>query len=203
MNFEWTNFYMEFANELLKYKDNRKELIEKMKLIPIISFPQMDNIDPFSVFGLINKGYTKQNKITIIKSIKDEFKIECEIPKGFSGIPASDNRNAYFFNPKGNAKEIENEINSLWELFEIAINYADNNTNENRQKFIEKYDAINIKGTKFKLTIGLYWIRPFRYINLDDTNRKFIKAKLPDYAKYIENFPNGKEYLELCDKLLE
>ena len=33
MNFDWTNFYMEFANELLKYKDNRKELIEKMKLI--------------------------------------------------------------------------------------------------------------------------------------------------------------------------
>lgn len=100
MNFEWTNFYMEFANELLKYKDNRKELIEKMKLIHIISFPQMDNIDPFTIFGLINKGYTKQNKITIIKSIKDEFKIECEIPKGFYGIPASNPTNAYFFNPR-------------------------------------------------------------------------------------------------------
>lgn len=199
MNFEWTNFYMEFANELLKYKDNRKELIEKMKLILIISFPQMDNIDPFTIFGLINKGYTEQNKIAIIQSIKDKFKIECEIPRGFYGIPASNPTNAYFFNPNGNS--IENEINSLWELFEVAINYADNNTSENRQKFIEKYDAINIKGTKFKLTMGLFWIRPFRYINLDDTNKEFIKDNFPNY--YKKSLPNGKEYINLCDKLLE
>ena len=199
MNFEWTNFYMKFANELLKYKDNRKELIEKMKLIHIISFPQMDNIDPFTIFGLINKGYTEQNKIAIIQSIKDKFKIECEIPRGFYGIPASNPTNAYFFNPNGNS--IENEINSLWELFEVAINYADNNTSENRQKFIEKYDAINIKGTKFKLTMGLFWIRPFRYINLDDTNKEFIKDNFPNY--YKKSLPNGKEYINLCDKLLE
>lgn len=202
MNFEWTNFYMEFADKLLD-KNNREKLIEKIMSIgfgiPKIIYEY--NIDPFSVFGLLNKGYTKQNKITIIKSIKDEFKIKSEIPKGFSGIPASNPTNAYFFNPNGNS--IENEINSLWELFEVAINYADNNTSENRQKFIEKYDAINIKGTKFKLTMGLFWIRPFKYVNLDKTNREFIKSKLPDYAKYIKNFPNGKEYLELCDKLLE
>ena len=202
MNFEWTNFYMEFADKLLD-KNNREKLIEKIVSIgfgiPKIIFEY--NIDPFSVFGLINKGYTKQNKITIIKSIKDEFKIECEIPKGFSGIPASNPTNAYFFNPYGN--NVENEIDILWEVFEIAIKYADNNTPENRQKFIEKYDAINIKGTKFKLTMGLFWIRPYNYVNLDKTNRKFIKAKLSDYTKYIENLPDGKKYLELCDKLLE
>ena len=201
MNFEWTNFYMEFADKLLD-KNNREKLIEKIMSIgfgiPKIIYEY--NIDPFSVFGLLNKGYTKQNKITIIKSIKDEFKIKSEIPKGFSGIPASNPTNAYFFNPNGNVIE---EINNLWEFFEVAINYAENNTNENRQNFIEKYNKINIKGTKFKLTMGLFWIRPFKYVNLDKTNREFIKAKLPDYAKYIKNFPNGKEYLELCDKLLE
>ena len=212
MNFEWTKFYIEFAKELLEYKnkDKHKELIEKMKFV----FNGIDKeipeavyreymVDAFTVFGLFNKGHAHQTRVNIVKAIKEEFKIQCEAPKLFDGIPVVNPINACFFNPKGNVEEIENEINSLWELFEIAINYADNNTNENRQKFIEKYDAINIKGTKFKLTIGLYWIRPFRYINLDDTNRKFIKAKLPDYAKYIENFPNGKEYLELCDKLLE
>ena len=212
MNFEWTKFYIEFAKELLKYKnkDRHEELIEKMKFV----FNGIDRVipdavyrecmvDAFTVFGLFNKGHAHQTRVNIVKAIKDEFKIECEAPKSFDGIPVVNPINACFFNPKGTVGEIESEINSLWELFEAAINYADNNTSENRQKFIEKYDAINIKGTKFKLTIGLYWIRPFRYINLDDTNRKFIKAKLSDYNKYIENFPNGKEYLELCDKLLE
>lgn len=202
MNFDWTNFYMEFADKLLD-KNNREKLIEKIMSIgfgiPKIIYEY--NIDPFSVFGLINKGYTKQNKITIIKSIKDEFKIECEIPKGFSGIPASNPTNAYFFNPYGN--NVENEIDILWEVFEIAIKYADNNTPENRQKFIEKYDAINIKGTKFKLTMGLFWIRPFKYVNLDKTNREYIKFKLPNHSQNIKQLPNGKEYINLCDNLLE
>ena len=201
MNFEWTNFYMEFADKLLD-KNNREKLIEKIMSIgfgiPKIIYEY--NIDPFSVFGLLNKGYTKQNKITIIKSIKDEFKIKSEIPKGFSGIPASNPTNAYFFNPNGNVIE---EINNLWEFFEVAINYAENNTNENRQNFIEKYNKINIKGTKFKLTMGLFWIRPFKYVNLDKTNREYIKFKLPNHSQNIKQLPNGKEYINLCDNLLE
>ena len=205
MNFEWTNFYMEFANELLKYKDNRKELIDKMKLINNINISKItmgDYIDPFSIFALFNyQGIAHQKKINILESIKNEFTIEVETPKIFDGIPAMNIYKLCFFNPKSNA--IQNEINSLWELFEIAINYAKNNTNENRQNFIEKYDTINIKGTKFKLTMGLFWIRPFNYINLDKTNREYIKFKLPNHSQNIKQLPNGKEYINLCDKLLE
>lgn len=205
MNFEWTNFYMEFANELLKYKDNRKELIDKMKLIKDINISKItmgDDIAPFSIFALFNyQGIAHHKKINILESIKNEFKIEVETPKNFDGIPAMNIYKLCFFNPKSNA--IQNEINSLWELFEIAINYAKNNTNENRQNFIEKYDTINIKGTKFKLTMGLFWIRPFNYINLDKTNREYIKFKLPNHSQNIKQLPNGKEYINLCDKLLE
>ncbi|MBS4763743.1 MAG: AAA family ATPase [Brachyspira sp.] len=161
-----------------------------------------DYIDPFSIFALFNyQGIAHQKKINILESIKNEFTIEVETPKIFDGIPAMNIYKLCFFNPKSNA--IQNEINSLWELFEIAINYAKNNTNENRQNFIEKYDTINIKGTKFKLTMGLFWIRPFNYINLDKTNIKFINYKLPNYSQNIKTLPNGKEYLNLCDNLLE
>ena len=31
--FQWTNFYMELATALLEYKNNRSELIEKLKTI--------------------------------------------------------------------------------------------------------------------------------------------------------------------------
>ena len=55
MNFEWTNFYMEFANELLKYKDNRKELIDKMKLIAYGNFLKSLLIMPKIILMKIDK----------------------------------------------------------------------------------------------------------------------------------------------------
>ena len=78
---------MEFANELLKYKDNRKELIDKMKLIKDINISKItmgDDIAPFSIFALFNyQGIAHHKKINILKSIKNEFKIEVETPKNF------------------------------------------------------------------------------------------------------------------------
>ena len=206
MNFEWTNFYMEFANELLKYKDNRKELIDKMKLINNINISKItmgDYIDPFSIFALFNyQGIAHQKKINILESIKNEFTIEVETPKNFDGIPAMNIYKLRFFDTQGQQAKID--IENLWNIFEASINYADNNTNENREAFIKYYNlAKDIKGVNWSLTMGLFWIRPYNYVNLDKTNRKFIKAKLSDYTKYIENLPDGKKYLELCDKLLE
>ena len=32
-NLNWTNFYMEFADKLLEYKDNRTELIQKIQKV--------------------------------------------------------------------------------------------------------------------------------------------------------------------------
>lgn len=51
--------------------------------------------------------------------------------------------------------------------------------------------------------MGLYWIRPSKYINLDVKNEIFIKNKLPDYYKYVKSSTNAEKYLELCDELLE
>ena len=69
--------------------------------------------------------------------------------------------------------------------------------------------AKDIKGNKWKLTQGLYWIRPFNYINLDNPSRKFIIENniIPDYNKYLSDanktMINGEEYLTICDKLIE
>ena len=204
MNFDWTNFYIEFADKLLKYKNNREELIEIIKSINSIDISKIimdDNIDPFTIFETFNRGISNQNRINILIEIAKKFDINIKVPEKFSGVPVMLAIKSRFFDTKDAQAKID--IEYLWNIFEASINYADNNTPENRQKFIEKYDAINIKGTKFKLTMGLFWIRPYNYVNLDKTNRKFIKAKLSDYTKYIENLPDGKKYLELCDKLLE
>ena len=208
MSFEWTEFYKEFANKLLKYKnkDKHKELIEKMKSVDIIDISKItmeEDIEPFSIFALFNyQGIKKHKRINILESIKNEFKIEVEMPKNFDGIPAMNIFKLCFFNTKGQQAKID--IENLWNIFEAAINYAENNTTESREAFIKYYDlAKDINGVNWSLTMGLFWIRPFKYVNLDKTNREYIKFKLPNYSQNIKQLPNGEEYINLCDKLLE
>ena len=84
MNFEWIDFYTEFATKLLEFKDNREELIHKIYSIYDnigISVPKLEkddeitDIDPFTVFGLFNKGITNNNRILILNGIASEFQI--------------------------------------------------------------------------------------------------------------------------------
>ena len=76
--FDWIPFYEEFADKLLAYKDNRQELIEKIKHvyeITKIKLPTLErnengdneivDIDPFTTFGLFNKGITDANRVKI------------------------------------------------------------------------------------------------------------------------------------------
>ena len=201
MNFDWTDFYMEFADKLLQYKNNRKELIEILNSISNINLPAISDIDPFSIFGLFN--YAKINKIkkkSIMEKIKDKFHIKFEVPKHSGGVPTVFPLKKLFFEPNL-VKSVD--IENLWNIFETSINYAKENTDKkNKKEFINAYNlAKDINGVKWSLTIGLYWIRPFNYINLDDTNREFLKAKFPKY--YKKSLPNGEEYLNLCNELLE
>lgn len=199
----WVDFYKEFANKLLEFKNKRKELIEIIKSTPNINFPKIDDIDPFTVFGLLN-GQGWDFRENMIKYISEKFKITSKLTEWFWISPHS-NFNRIFYNPSQNDKK---DIENLWNFFETAINYADNNTNENREKFIKSYNvAKDIKGNKWKLTIGIHWIRPFNYIILDKPSRKFIIENniIPDYANYLSDnsIINGEEYLQICDKLIE
>ena len=75
--FDWVDFYKEFASKLLDYKDRRDELVEKVKAIYTMTGMNMptlekDNnlidIDPFTVFGLFNKKLKDDNRIKILTS---------------------------------------------------------------------------------------------------------------------------------------
>lgn len=61
MQFEWINFYSEFATKLLEFKNKRAELITdiqsaysaiNMKLPKLEREDSIIDIDPFTVFGL-------------------------------------------------------------------------------------------------------------------------------------------------------
>ena len=50
------------------------------------------------------------------------------------------------------------------------------------------------------LTMGLYWIRPDKFVALDENNTQYIRRHFPNVRMYGST-PNGAEYLELCDDL--
>ena len=189
--FAWVDFYKEFANKLLEYKNKRDQLIELVKKIYSetgINLPtlELDNklvdIDPFTVFGLFNKSSMREeNRIKIITEVKKLFSVGTEVPTSFDSIPVLNNQNAtfyYFIDSRG-----DKDIDDLWELFESALKYAKNPTVDNREALSRFFDAvINKKGNgNSKITMGLYWIAPDSFLNLDSRNEWYIykSGKIP------------------------
>ena len=215
--FIWNEIYEEFATKLLEYKNDRKNLISKiqnvyeeidMKLPKMESNGKILDIDPFTIFGLFNKGITDDNRKRILGEIAKQFNLKNKVPFSFEGIPLVNNLRSTFFNFA--EERGENDINNLWEVFESAIRYADNPTQGNKLKIESTYNnVIKQKGIQWNITMGLYWIRPNTYINLDSKNREFIiKQKiLPEQfikeVNQFKNVPNGEQYIQLCDLLLE
>ena len=210
----WVDFYMELADKLLPYKTNRKALIEKIKTVYNalnMRLPKLEadnniiDIDPFTIFGLFNKGITDENRIAILKGIGQEFSVKADVPTSFDGIPVLNNLAATFYYFIGERQD--NDIDNLWQVFVSALEYADTNSESSKKAFIEAYDvALQQKGVKWNLTMGLYWIRPYKFINLDSRNRWYIcnPQNMPaDYVESVGNFetiPNGEEYLAIIYK---
>lgn len=217
--FDWVDFYKEFASKLLQYKDNRKELVKKVLEIykrTGINLPtlELDNkiidIDPFTVFGLFNKSSQKEsNRIKIISTIADLFRVSSPVPTSFDSVPVLNNQNATFYYFIGGRKD--NDINELWLLFESALAYANSNTPNNRVTLSKYFDlAINKKGNgNSKITMGMYWIAPNCFLNLDKRNKWYIyeSGKIP--SSLVNTLPaiknnekiSSSKYLDITDKL--
>lgn len=218
--FDWISFYEEFAYKLLAYKDNRQELIEKIKQVyevTGIKLPTLErnengdneivDIDPFTTFGLFNKGITNANRVKIITAIKDLFEVSSPVPTYFDGIPVLNNQMATFYwfgSGRG-----EHDIDNLWDVFDYAIALSRSDSPELREKFSDSFNAsLSQKGVKWNLSMGLYWIRPNRFLNLDSRNRWFIinNDSLPESVvakvRNLKSMPEAEAYLAICDECL-
>lgn len=216
MNIDWIDFYKEFSLRLLEYKENREELLEKFKIIfsrinqryPFVERGDTDNYEdicPFTIYATFNKAIKDENRIQLLQQIKEMFHIEAAVPTGFDSIPVMMNLSAWFFAYK--EKRNETDIDNLWELFEKAIKFADEVNQENRDSFVEIYDkVITQKMVKWNITMGLYWIRPFNFLNLDSKNREYL-LNHPLYKKIVLSYsilrtpPSGENYVSLIENL--
>lgn len=213
MKYDWIDIYQEFANRLLDYKRNRKELIKILQEIYVelnLNYPLKDgnevgkDVCPFSVMGIFNKHISESNRINILSKIKEKFNLKANVPTDFSGIPILNNMRSMFYHFTPNRKE--EDIPNLWNLFETAIKYADNQNENNYHEFCKNYNKV-IKQplVKWNITLGLFWIRPYTYLNLDAKNREYLKNSTNEF-KTVKNIvklsdvPKAEEYLKIIEE---
>lgn len=213
LNYDWIEFYSSFANKLLEYKKDRKTLLEKLQNVfksLELKFPKLEadnsisDIDPFSIFGMFNKNLKNENRTLIIKELSKEFCVNnIRIPTKFDGVPLLNNLKANFFSW---TRQI-NDIDNLWELFQTALQYADaKDKTQIKNKFIESYNIV-IKQSciKWNITIGLFWIRPYYFIDLDKKMRDYIKDYCPEIVEnkteLFDSVPDGESYLWLSETI--
>ena len=171
--YTWIPFYKELATKLLKYKDNRNELVkliysfDKTEYLHMEDKSKITDIDPFSFYGIFNRGITEDNRKKTLKKIKEFFQLINEIPYDFDGIPILNNQKSFYF--KWDSYEIlKQSCNFYWNLFEKVVNRTIT------QKNIE--ELANIKGIGLAMTtMPLFWINPDFYLPLDKNTVEYLK----------------------------
>lgn len=215
--YTWVAFYMELADKLVAFKDNRQELIRDLQALYGdigIKLPKLDSletpadIDPYTVFGLFNKGITEANRKKIISGMADKFGVAAAQPRDFTGLPVLNNLNATFYAFSDDERRGERDIDNLWRVFEAELALSAEDDEPNRKAFVDAFDdTVGQFGLGWKLTMGLYWARPHDFINLDSRNRWFMGDEAKAGADIANVVPkekdaalhDGTRYLSICD----
>jgi 5-methylcytosine-specific restriction protein B len=205
---EWTHFYTEIANKILEYQNNRRELLMKVKMILLTTdnedyFDDTDEICPFSVMGVFNRGIDEANRINILELFAKTFDIITPIPTLFSDFPLLLSMDPRFYEDKATGYNRTKHIDKLWDLFEAAIFLADSPSREIKGRFIEFYNyVISQPCRRHNITFGLFWIRANYYIPLYETTKKrLVDNGFAEKGFELLDIPNARKYLEICDRV--
>lgn len=217
--YDWVPFYKECATKMLGYRNDRQNLINKVKSMydaTGINLPTLErdnnivDIDPFTILGLFNKSSMKpSNRIKLISAFATEFGIQAKVPTTFDSIPVLNNQNATFYYFLEEGGRDADDIGQLWSLFESALEYAESPNATNRKVVSKYFDlVVNKKGNgNSKVTMGLYWIAPDAFLNLDSRNEWYIfeSGRIPnDIVKGLPAISKkvaASTYFELIETL--
>ena len=214
--FRWTKFYEAVAEKLLSYRNDRRPLVEGILEIagrrPLLSYLQerysddrtgpMTDICPFTTMGTFNRSITDANRREIATDLADLLGVEVAVPDSFEGIPFLNNQNSWFY---GYAKDrSDGDIDALWEVFAAASRFAGSDQPERRAELAAAYDeARKVRGVKWNLSTGLFWVHPWDFATLDGPSRSYLsdRLRLTLSGAGRQEPPNGESYLKLLDDL--
>lgn len=194
MSFTWVPYYKEFAEKLLQYQENRADLCrliydhEDELLINYLhdeggKDDRFTDIDPFTTFGIFNRGISKKNRASSAALFKRLLNISAEVPSDFDGVPILNNQKSHFFGFRPDRKS--DDIENLWRLFVKVVKKED---------FEKEYNALLgqfLIGVN--ITMALFWVRPEDFLAFDSSNRAYMKERYgivlpnraPAYSAYM------------------
>ena len=215
-SFRWTSLYPVIADKLLNYRNDRGPLIECIHDIATRAVPMsilqdrfsdgstgpLADICPFTTMATFNRDMTNANRQTVARKLADFLGVQIPAPAAFPGIPTVNNQRTWFF---AYSKDRDaGDINALWNVFEVALQFADADTRETRAALTEAYDlALGVYGVRWNLSMALYWVRPWDFVPLDEPSRNYISSALgmrvPTTSRGRPG--DGKSYLHFLDEL--
>ena len=194
MSFTWVPYYKEFAEKLLQYQENRASLCrliydhEDELLINYLhdeggKDDRFTDIDPFTTFGLFNRGISMKNRVSSAALFKRLLNISADVPSDFDGVPLLNNQKSHFFGFRPDRKP--DDIENLWRLFVKVVKKED---------FENEYNALLgqfLIGVN--ITMALFWVRPEDFLAFDSSNRAYMKGRYgivlpnraPAYSAYM------------------
>lgn len=213
--YSWPRFFMELADKLLAFKDDRQALITTLQHVYVelgMDLPTLDSggiptdIDPFTVFGLFNRGLTDNKRRAVALGIGGALGVQAPLHDDFVGIPTLLNFNATFYDQ---ARRDDGDIERLWDLFAVALAYADQPTEQTEAVFRHAYDSVlQQRHASWNVTIGLFWIRPYAYVSLSSRDQWFLALpdRMPSAVRSLlvslKKVPESAEYLRIRDSIL-
>ena len=197
-DYSWTKFNPAAARKLCAYSDRRVELLswlysalpEETNYLHDPDHKKLTDIDPFTVFGVMNRHISQEKKAEVAKSFKIFFKVDEPSPTDFHGVSPLNNENSMFFGFKdGKTKE---DINNLWTLFLGLFGKNDQVAGLFNEMTRHQY------GIKFNLTMGMYWVCPTKYFPLDGPSRKYLNAR---GVAVSEQVPTYDEFVKISEEV--
>ena len=104
--YSWPRFFMELADKLLAFKDDRQALIATLQHVYAefgMDLPTLDSggiptdIDPFTVYGLFNRGLATAKRWTVARGIGGALGVHALLHDDFVGVPTLLNINATLY----------------------------------------------------------------------------------------------------------
>src|SRR5262245_34992420 len=182
--FTWVPIHKEAVQKILEFHEPQPELLATLREmegqgLKVISVDDkgtsgplpLSEIDPFTFFSSFNRGITEDNRKDNWKYLKARWALTSEVPDDFAGIPIVHNMKSWFF-PYARKRD-PNQVALLWDLFRQA---AAKPIDQLDTALFEKCIGLT-QITVNKLTIGLFWIAPDRYLPADRKSTAFAKEK--------------------------
>jgi 5-methylcytosine-specific restriction protein B len=187
-HFTWIPLYSELATKLAAWEDRQADLLsalEKLRQegVKVTPFNDRDKagkqvplteIDPFTFFGTFNRGTKDKERLAILSGVKSLLGASAAMPTDFDGIPILNNQRSWFVAYL--AKRVRDDVATLWRVFRLALSDAPLDD----PLFADAFNAaLKVRSVATNLTMGLFWIRPNTFLNLDATNRAYLDIDLP------------------------